>query len=799
MTWLPGLERYGGRVWRRISPSLVLLVAFALQVYRLGDANLWWDEALAIWAVRMGLVDVTLWTAGDVHPPLYFWSLWGWVQVAGQSEFGMRFLSVIFGVLTVAVIYRLGLLVGGHNTGLLASLLTALSRFHVWWSQEMRMYILASLLGVLSMYLFLRWLRSLSRVPPPRLRVETRWLLLIGYILATLGALYTIFLMGAWVLVQNLVVLVALLWPQGYRKRRLLVQWVVAQLAILAGLAVWLSFSWERMPTWSVAEPVAPTFILELYAVLLTTGVSVHIRQFRWAVILPAIVTIGGLVLLVRRTQRGQAAVHETINWITLLIAAAVPPVMIYLSTLPRSLFYTPHVEARYFLPFAPAFWVLLAWSVVVIGARLRKVALALALALVLSWIIVLPGHYADRYLRDELQTMVHAIGSQAAENDAVLLVAGSRYPVFLYYYELVPAPDPPEMQTITRAEISLTPEMVEGWMEQHADAYQRIWLAEVEAHLSDPDRLVRQALDNRFELLHSEEFDHNALFVYAPEGVGMPRVTSGYSPENTNIRGALFGSLRGWELPVDTFTPGDEMRVALYWDRLPLRPVMIELVNPQEQVVMRRRMALNVSVPPLRERIDLPVSPTLPADRYLLRLVPEGQPPFELTHVRIADTLPGPPADGPKVGLDLIWGESIVLRGLSLEGDRFRVVDLEPGEALLVDLYWQVERAPQADYALFLHLVGEAFNPATGGPIWGQQDAPPLQGMWLTRTWRTGEALVDRHAITLDPDAPEGSYSLVLGLYNIETLQRLAIRDRLGQDMGDHLRLDTLIHVRSR
>ena len=799
MTWLPGLERYGSRVWRRVSPTLVLLLAFALRIYRLGDANLWWDEALAIWAVRKGFVGVTYWTAADVHPPLFFWSLWGWVQVAGQSEFGMRFMSVIIGVLTVAVVYRLGLLVGGHYTGLLASLLTALSRFHVWWSQEMRMYILAGLLGVLSMYLFLRWLRTLTRVPSPGLRAESRWLLLLGYVLATLGSLYTIFLMGAWVLVQNLVVLVALLWPQGYRKRRLLVQWVVAQLAILAGLAVWLWFSWERMPTWSVADPVAPRFILELYAVLLTTGVSVHIRDFRWAVILPAIVTLWGLVLLARRTRRGQAAVQETIHWLTLLIAVAVPPVIVYLSTLPRSLFYTPHVEARYFMPFAPAFWVLLSWAVVAIGARLRVVGLALAAALVVSWILVLPGHYADRYLRDELQSMVRAIGSQAAEDDAVLLVAGSRYPVFLYYYELVPAADPPPMQTITRAEILLTPDMVEDWMEQHADEYQRIWLAEVEAHLSDPDRMVRRALEARFELLHHEEFAHNALFVFAPEGVGMPRVVSGYTPEHSDVRGALFGALRGWELPVAAFTPGDQMRVALYWDRSPLRPVMLELVNAQGQIVMRRRVALNATLVLIRERVDLPVPPTLPAGRYQLRLVPEGQPPFALTDIHIADTLPGPPADGPKVGIDLVWGETIVLRGLSLEGDRFEVVDLAPGETLLVDLYWQVERPPQTDYTVFLHLVGEAFNPATEGPIWGQQDARPLQSMWPTETWRTGEAMVDRHAIALDPEAPEGSYSLVLGLYDTETLERLPIQDRLGQDLGDYLQLDMFIRVRPR
>jgi len=73
-----------------LTPTLILILALGLRLYRLADANLWWDEALAIWAVRKGLAGVTLWTAGDVHPPLYFWSLWGWVQLFGESTFAMR-------------------------------------------------------------------------------------------------------------------------------------------------------------------------------------------------------------------------------------------------------------------------------------------------------------------------------------------------------------------------------------------------------------------------------------------------------------------------------------------------------------------------------------------------------------------------------------------------------------------------------------------------------------------------------------------------------------------------------------
>lgn len=799
MTWLPRLESYGAQVWRRVSPLLILLVAFGLRVYRLGDANLWWDEALAVWAVRRGLLSVTLWTAADVHPPLYFWSLWGWVQMVGESEFAMRLLSVALGVLTVAIVYRLGLLLGGRGVGLLASLLTALSRFHIWWSQEMRMYILAGLLGVLSLYLFLRWLRTLTLSATARPSQERRWLLLVGWVLATLGSLYTIFLMAALVLAQNVAALIALLWPQGYRKSRLLWQWALAQVAVLVGLAVWLSIAWGRMPTWSVSEPVTPAFVVELYAVLLTAGASVEIRRYLWAVVLPFVTVGWGLGMLVRRSLRGHAAAQESMHWITLSLSVVVPLVMVYLATLPRGLFYTPRVEARYFMPFAPAFWVLLAWAVGAIWAQHRRMAAALGVGLVIGWVAVLPGHYAERNLNDELQTMVRAIVSQAELGDAVLLNSGSRYPVFMYYYERVPARMRPEMVTIAHQQRYLTSEQVSAWMTEQGDRYRRIWLAEVDVNLSDPDRLVRQALEERLDVLLAEGYGHNALYLFGPARGAAPRVTAGYTPDNIDVRGAVYGALRGWELPVRTFTPGQEMRVVLYWNRAPLQSVSLELVNAYGQVVIRRHVANNPQALPWRERVDLPVTQTMSRGMYSLQLVAEGDAPFLLTRVQVADTLPLEPARGPEIGLQLVWGDSLLLEGMSLVGEQDHPIRLEPGQPLVLDLYWRVTEAPQADYTVFVHLVGNEFNPATQGPLWGQRDAQPLDGLWPTRTWREGETLVDRHAVTLDPSAPPGNYRLVLGLYRTDMLERIQVTDMRGQALGDHLQLGLPLVVEAR
>ena len=86
----------------------VLLLAFGLRVAGLADHNIWWDEGIGVWLARMPVLESVRWTAGDVHPPLYYGLLRGWYLLVGDGEFVLRFLSVLCSFLTIPLIYRLG-------------------------------------------------------------------------------------------------------------------------------------------------------------------------------------------------------------------------------------------------------------------------------------------------------------------------------------------------------------------------------------------------------------------------------------------------------------------------------------------------------------------------------------------------------------------------------------------------------------------------------------------------------------------------------------------------------------------
>jgi len=784
--------------WRSaVAPGVILLAAFALRLLRLGDANLWWDEALAVWAVRKGLAGATLWTAGDVHPPLFFWSLWGWVQIMGESEFALRALSVLFGVLTVAVVYRLGCLASGRTVGLLAATLTATARFHVWWSQELRMYALAGLLGMSALYFFLRWLHA-ERDARPEAR-NNGWLFWGAYILCAAGSLYTVFLMGALVLAQNLVVLILLVCPTGYRRARLVARWCGAQLVILALLAIWLVISWGRMPTWSVSEPFGVAAFMQLMAALLTTGVSVHIEQVAWAAILPYWVLSVGAILGLRAWRR-QVIPEQAIAALTLTFSLVLPPFVIYLSTLPRGLFYTPKIEARYFAPFAPVFWVLLAWSITLI-ARKTRLGWPIGAAVLATWIVFLPGHYSSRYLRDELQTMTQTILSQAEPGDAVLLDSGGRYPIFLYYYERDrSAPYRPPMVTVSRSEDQISADQVDEKLRDFAQDYQRIWLAEVDVHLTDPERLVQGWLRSNYKEALAKRYNHNMLYLFSRDATP-PALAGGYAPQHVvNAATENGGLLLGWEMPVARFTGGDTAYISLLWERQPDVNVTIALRDQRGQVMLEQ--TIQAGVPELgyqRQQFDLLIPGYFPNGEYDIILSPALKTGAALGRLCVAGNVAVMQDTTPQVQVNARLGDNITLLGYTIQGANRQGLAATAGGELTLDVYWRAEHKPDRDYTVFTHLLGAMLNPKTQGPVWGQHDAQPMDNRLPTSQWREGQVVVDRHTIPIDSDAPAGEYQIEIGMYTPEDGRRLEVVAQDGQSLGDHLVLSTPIRVKRR
>ncbi|MDH7593397.1 MAG: glycosyltransferase family 39 protein [Methanomicrobiales archaeon] len=143
--------------------QLLLLLTIAgacLRLYNLTYNSLWLDEAATLDFARHSLAEICgLVAGGEFNPPLFYWIEHAMLSF-GESEFVLRIIPAIAGILTIPVFYLLGREVQDRNTGLVAAALLAFSPFHLFYSQEARAYSFMLLLLSLAFLFFLRGMRS---------------------------------------------------------------------------------------------------------------------------------------------------------------------------------------------------------------------------------------------------------------------------------------------------------------------------------------------------------------------------------------------------------------------------------------------------------------------------------------------------------------------------------------------------------------------------------------------------------------------------------------------------------------
>ena len=100
-----------------------------------------------------------------------------------------------------------------------------------------------------------------------------------------------------------------------------------------------------------------------------------------------------------------------------------------------------------------------------------------------------------------------------------------------------------------------------------------------------------------------------------------------------------------------------------------------------------------------------------------------------------------------------------------------------QPTGELVVWVYWRPLRQTEMPLKGFVHLVGDV-NPATGAPLWSQDDHEPQLGRAQTTRWEVGRIYRDVFMLPYADTLPSGSYDLLLGIYNPETRTRLPVGD---------------------
>jgi mannosyltransferase len=426
--------------------SFLLGAALFLRILELGTRSFWLDEAASGMLARVNWYTfVTAVIHRQANMTLYYALLREWVRM-GDSESWTRFLSVIFGVAAIPVIYQLGKLVLSPKVGRIAALLLAVNAFHIEYSQEARAYSLALLLALLSCYFFLETLASPSR---------HTWL---AYALSSILMIYAQVL-GALLLLTQWVYAGFL---RNIRKRALRVATVIA--VFVSPLMFALLFMSDRSQlAWMNQSSGA-----KLYDLLLNfsgNGGAVLL-------ILEVALLAGSVVFRFRKSP-----VRSSLGYIFLWAWALLPVLLVSTMNLRW-----PVLQERYLIVCLPAFLLLVADGLTQITPRVAFVAAFMAVG---GLSIVGVNSYfrtrTDLNHSDNWRDASRHILSEAQPGDVVLFPYSAEEIAFREYQNrfarrgqsLILMPKETDLELLSAAGQWMLPELADNTASLHS----RIWM----------------------------------------------------------------------------------------------------------------------------------------------------------------------------------------------------------------------------------------------------------------------------------------------------------------------------------
>ena len=400
---------------------LVIAVGGFLRFYQLGFESVWLDESHSVRVANLSLSAAVRTAAAGQHTPLYFGLLHFWIRIFGDGELALRSLSAMFGIASIPLIYLVGSTLVSRKVGLIASLLSSVSLFHITYSQEARPYILVLLLTLLSFLFFIRILKHGGKLN------------CAGYLIASVLLVYTHVYGLLTIAVQLFVIL--LFWTR-YKPHRL--KLLVCGLAMVVAMVplvllmrrVTMSVIehgfWVSEPSLTSIYNTLGTFagyetllLLAFFCLVVIAPFSIRKTGGTWAMKQP-IESLSGM--------RWEATIGS-IEEITLLVAWLALPIT---ASFVLSKITTPTYVIKYFIGSSPALYLLVAMGIS--NLKVRRLAYPVLLVVALLTMPHLVDYYANEQ-KEQWRDAAAFVGSNTDERDVLVFCASYAQGPFDYYF----------------------------------------------------------------------------------------------------------------------------------------------------------------------------------------------------------------------------------------------------------------------------------------------------------------------------------------------------------------------------
>jgi mannosyltransferase len=499
---------------------VVCLAGLLLRLFRLGEQSFWNDEILSIDNAGGSWLHTLVGLSDPNILPLYYLTIRGLIG-ATPPEVWLRLPSVLFGALSIPLLYAVLRHRGGRSLGLIGAAVLAFSPFHVWYSQEARPYALLLLLSLVAM----RTLQLALDRPTPARKAGAALAAASVFYCHTIGIGFILFLAAH-----------ALLATPRRRWREWALAGVGTALLLTPGLARLLLFPpvgsadvFKPVSLWSVgyaAWAFATGYSLgptptEVHQYTPDQIVGTHLAVITTVAACLAVLLVAGAVNLRRRDRE---LFRSAVAWLGLPAGLALAGAMS-----------TVHpFNVRYAILAFPAFVLFLAAGLRSTGTgrwRLAAYSLIAAIGLWSLW----NYFFEARYARDDNRSAGQFLSAEARAGDMVVATAGYTAQNLRYYYagpavtiaaypgergEAVVVEGPSLAPVVIGARY-VVPGAVPTDLAELTAGRERVWLFASRTYHSDPEGLIGQWLDRRWCRMLVQRWTGVELRLYAQAGVG--------------------------------------------------------------------------------------------------------------------------------------------------------------------------------------------------------------------------------------------------------------------------------------
>jgi len=785
---------------------------------RIDAKCIWWDESLSLiraqssfstilsGRISFGGIDST-----DQHPPLYFLTLSAATAVLGSSDLALRLASALATVAAVAVVFVLARRLYGGRVACVSAFLVAVSPLLIWYGQEARMYALATLLSLLTLYACWRSLteRSLAFMGAA-----------VGALAAAAGTHYLtiLFTVPCTVVACGILGRRAGQLPVAQRAdARARVRLVAALLSTTAIVLVVGLVLCRRAAESSL--DIAPLSLPEMMVDALNSfslGLSVKLREVWWIdAVFAAFWLVGICTVLVPAIHQRTLRLRSRVARVWLLVTGVLAPVFIAWLISRWEPFYT---NSRYVMFSAPLFDIGVAIGLA--GAKRHtwpRAVFAAGLLCALGW--SLTRYYSDPYYASKENYAKAASHVMARElpGDLLIINGPENDAAFLHYYR-------GRLDTVSLPNAQVPAGDVGKTLRHLLANHERVWVVSARRAFSDPDGHVRRWFDQHTlpELTRSFESSGALISVNLylrddPTSV----VESSTAQVLARVGPAVLAEARGltslstmeWSSqvpqPVMRVASGEALGARLTWVlESPTPELKLSLRLVREGIVWAQNDIRPVDRHPSSEwPLRAPVTHTawlvtprgLPPAIYELQIwAYDGQTgqswPFVsqdvetgylgfLVEVQPPDRV-GPPWRPPvKAALAPRWG---------LPGQAVTLDDLDrmpeqtpPGAPVTIGWNWRWKNIDPSDMQVYLQWQSNDGHvyPAGSSPLLGAGEvAASVQAMGAVTT----------RTVALAP-APPGEYTLHLMVYDTERNRFLWMRRGMLPSFSKDLVLGTV------